>query len=286
MCYNGAMAEQKGASLRTVLALFLSIGGIVLLLGALFSCRTGGTPAELREIDEAVKDGPLMEEALSEKERLWLLGGSALFVELNGGNVRSLVPFEKTKRTRREWQGILERSWGVISRDSFYSKLERLEERGDSLEYERLLPAAADPEKTYADLARSGDYNRQELKRIWFLDQLDQDLPRANTLKGWDLGRAMVLCRWAVLAGYISRDEAWTEMARLGGAAARRFSSWGELGANIALGRGFWQAPYGRPEAVYQEVLGVMAVLSGPGRIWSEVSWEEGERAFSGLISE
>ncbi len=292
MVYWGGMKKLVG--LNAVLGAVL--GGVIVVC-VLGSCRSGGpvpeggeermVPAVQEGSSRPEKDSPAetlsLEEKLSENSRLWLLGVSAIFVELNGGNPRSMVPFEPTPEIRKEWQSILERSWGVTSRSSFYAKLKELEETGDSREYQRLLPAAENPQISYADLAQTGKYDRKALMRIRFLAELEQELPRANGLKGWDLARGMVLCRWACLSGSISRDEAWREMVRLGAAVGRRFSSWGELGANIALGRGFWRAPDGQPEEIYREVLALMGVLSGPGRLWSEVSWERGEKGFDGL---
>lgn len=229
---------------------------------------------EAKKVDAVINAEVPLEDQLSSLQKAWLLGLSAPLVRLNGGETGALLPFPGNRKNRMEWQAILKRSWGVVSRESFYQERDRLLQRGDSENYLELLEVVQEEGFDYYQAAAAGGFSAQELKRLSFLSSRQEDLPEGNSLKGWDLARGAVLCRWACLAGYISRDEAWAEMIRLGGALQRRFTSWGELGSNIAMGRGFWTAAYGDGEKAYREVFAVMAQLSAPGKIWAETPWE------------
>jgi len=254
------------------------ITALSLFLGAVFlSCQT--PPAHLpqaREVDKVVNEEVPFREQLSEEQQNVVLGVSAPLAALQGGDFLSTAPFPRTRENRKEWEAILSRSWGVDSRDSFYRKINSLRSEGDSSEYLRLLEVVSSQDFDYAAVGRSGEYDSQTLRRLGFLSgQAEvQTLPRGNALRGWDLARAAVLCRWAYQAGYIDENEAWKEMFRTAQSIKRRFRSWGDLGGNIALGRGFWTAAYGDPQPVMIEVYSLMAQLSAPGGFWTTAPWE------------
>jgi hypothetical protein len=79
--------------------------------------------------------------------------------------------------------------------------------------------------------------------------------------------RYVSLCRWGVLCGYVTEDEAWRLIMPVAAGIQATFSSWEELGQNYLIGREFWSYDQTQPErAALRQVYG--ALLTSPLSPW------------------
>ena len=172
-------------------------------------------------------------------QRRWALGCAAVLTERNHDDHALLSGCNLTDRSQAEKRVILADSWGIHNRADLLATLASLKAEGhranfeavgrlvarlDQATYERLLAAEEDPEAS----------SKMEIARTYY------PLLGAKSLYGWDYSRAICLCRWAYVAGYISEQEAWDAIMPLARVLQGTFDSWEDLGRNYLIGRQFW----------------------------------------------
>jgi hypothetical protein len=171
--------------------------------------------------------------------RGWALGCAAVLTERNHDDHTRLAGCDLTERSKAEKRVILSDSWGINNRADLLATLTSLEEEGhradfevvgrliaglDQDAYERLLATESEPEAI----------SKMEIARTYYTQSGDK------SLYGWDYSRAICLCRWAYVAGYLSEEEAWNKIMPLAKALQEKFDSWEDLGRNYLIGRQFW----------------------------------------------
>jgi len=177
--------------------------------------------------------------ALEQARRGWALGCAAVLTERNHHSHTSLAGRDLTEIAKAETRVILADWWGVNSRADLLGTLAWLEEEGHRTdfeivgtlmtqltqqEYERLLAAEDKPEAIC----------KMEIARTYY------PIFGAKSLYGWDYGRAICLCRWAYVAGYIGEEEAWNRIMPIARSLQQKFDSWEDFGHNFLIGRQFW----------------------------------------------
>jgi hypothetical protein len=136
----------------------------------------------------------------------------------------------------------------VENREQLLETLGWLENEGHRAEYERireLFETKGEFQKDASELIRDEPWaqNMGAEEVVAFRNRAIGMLPFWRThgsLWGWDLPRAIWLCRWGALAGFLSEEEAWERILGYASQLRQQFGSWAELGENYRAGFNFW----------------------------------------------
>ena len=202
----------------------------------------------------------------SRAQKSWAIAASAILATFNReplGTLSSGGDPQRTKKLLRDW-------WGISSRDELLGALSWIEQGGHRQLFSALgaRTAAASPEELKAALSHFNAENANSVRvaHRYYGKYSNQ------SITGWDYGRYINLCRWAVSAGYLSEEEAWPRVMYAAAVLQQNFGSWSEFGENYLVGREFWSLHQTGVDgqamrAVYQRL------LSDPGSPWNRIPW-------------
>ncbi len=150
--------------------------------------------------------------------------------------------------SKSQVQAVLGGAWSIESRESLLETLGWLEAEGHRAEYERirsLLETKGEFKQDASELLRddpaSANISAEDM--VAFRNHANGMLEfwkAHRTILGWDLARAISLCRWGAVAGYLTDDEAWQRIEGYSGRLRESLGSWKELGENYVAGFNFW----------------------------------------------
>lgn len=172
---------------------------------------------------------------------------------------------------------LLERDWSVTSRQSTLSTLRWLGQEGHGAEYvalrEHLLSLPEVPEDPLELLSGEALAQMDDEARAAFCTQLENVCLLGDEhphLLGWDLVRALSVCRWAAAAGYLSEAEAWPLMLGYASTLQASFESWRALGENYIAGRRFWS---GDSDPKFDSVIEALLDPHYAASPWNRIPW-------------
>lgn len=173
---------------------------------------------------------------------------------------------------------ILSNSWDIESAEELIDTLNQLREGGHSASMIELLNIIeSQPDKSLLDYAISNNLDEVKTRRLIFLSNFS-NLPglRERSLKAWDYGRSISLCRWGYTAGFLSESEAWDLIFVYRNEIVTLYNSWEDYAANYLLGRMFWSRTPNNKQYRANEIFKVYIDLSNrEGSIWKD-SWIRG----------
>ncbi len=252
---------------RTITCLAGLLPGILLAIPCLSEPAGNSTRAsEMSDVNDP-------EEPISEHDRReWALGCAAVLTERNHDNHTLLGGCHLSAGNKADKKRLLSGAWGIDSREEFFETLKWIDEGGHRSRFEAAgcLIAPLTERRFRALLARESDpemCNKLRVARRYYR-QLGE-----KSLYGWDYSRAICLCRWAYVAGYIDEKEAWERIMPMAILLQEKFDSWEDLGRNYLIGRQFWsfeqtQEDGWRCEDAFQRLLDMR---SSP---WNRYPWE------------
>ncbi len=180
------------------------------------------------------------QEPISENARReWALGCAAVLTEGNHDSHTLLGGCHPSEANKAAKKRLLSNGWGIDSREEFFETLKWIDEGGDRSSFEEggRLIAPLSESQFQALLKQLSDpeaCNKLRVARRYY-----KQLGR-KSLYGWDYSRAICLCRWAYIAGYIDEKEAWERIMPMATLLQEKFDSWEDLGRNYLIGRQFW----------------------------------------------
>jgi hypothetical protein len=258
---------------ETMKTILIALTGI--LLGNLLALAPTDWPTEGIEqssIDTGTTDHFQEQQPSEHASREWALGCAAVLTEKNHDSHTLLGGCPLTEADKADKRRILSEGWGVNSREEFFKTLEWIDRGGHRVLFEetaRLLSHLS--QRGYQMLLRKADTPEVQSK-LRIVRQNYKQL-RSKSLYGWDYSRAICLCRWAYVAGFISEQEAWERIMPMAWLLQEKFVSWEDLGRNYLIGRQFWS--YEETQKVGWEFDdAVQRLLDMKSSPWNRCPWD------------
>ena len=163
----------------------------------------------------------------------------------------------------------LQNWWNITDRESTLEIVRWLLLEGHHADADAALalmrgdqPEAGDPEEKAEDVQSIAEFMVENGYCT------AETLPR--TVIAWDLVRIANLGRWALHAGYLSKEEMWQVMQVAADAAREHFSSWEEYGRSFAMGRGVWHGDEEDCQTAWEIVTTLLEEETSP---WQQIPW-------------
>lgn len=146
------------------------------------------------------------------KEQLYLLAMNALLTEANDQLHDTLYGESDAEQAKEIAANTLEEFWEITDKNSLMEIINWLHSGGHRMNFTTDIAdgTISDPEE-------------------W-----------PEHIDAWDFCRVMSLARWGAAAGYITDEEAWTQMRISANYLETKFSSFKELGENYIHGYEYW----------------------------------------------
>ncbi|MEN0058725.1 MAG: DUF1266 domain-containing protein [Bdellovibrio sp.] len=177
--------------------------------------------------------------------------------------------------------GILEEFWGVFDKQSALQNMENIRRQGHRTKFNVLRSAL--PTEGSIDMGSLEKFKQifafdfeeghepqlsdEEYKKLaTWIQSTHRYLKEAGIL-AWDMARFIQLVRLCFVAGYITDNEAWAEVLKLGPLVEGRFESWMEFSQSFLIGRTFW---CGRDEPQVKAIC--ERLLGHPASPWNFIS--------------
>jgi tetratricopeptide (TPR) repeat protein len=172
-----------------------------------------------------------------------------------------------------KWKKVLAEEWGITKRTQLLEKIAWIETKGDSelfLELAQVLK-----EKNNKSLNQIGvelGYNDFQIKRLYLVNG-KQKIVGERALRAWDYSRMALLCRIGYQVGFLSDNEAWTQLERILTQVESQYLSWEDYAANYTLGLFFWGLEFEMEfEKVNQTLQAYAKLTCSSGYVW-ELAW-------------
>ncbi|MDR0312300.1 MAG: DUF1266 domain-containing protein [Treponema sp.] len=201
------------------------------------------------------------------RAQMWAISLTGIMTEINSSYRNSLNAYAMDASGRNtSWR--LFSSWGITRREQLLETLDSLERGGHSaslreiqdIVYE-LSNARSESERTDILIKVRSDQSKNN-RLTYVLANWDEYQNR--TLRAWDLGRGISLCRWGYNVGIITEKEAWDKIFHFAGLIQALYNSWEEYGYDYFMGRLFMyssisiriaESTFAITEPVYRKLL-------------------------------
>ena len=211
---------------------------------------------------------------LTEKQ-LWGVALSAIITELNGDSHLTLK-MSHSGDHRKDWLATLERDWGITSREELLETLVIMENGGHAAEFDFIKKIIRENNNDLDKIMKNYQLNGVQYNRLLFTLQ-HWDSCKFASIKSWDLGRNVSLCRWGYEVGFLSETEAWNKIMYYARLIQPLYRSWEEYGYTYAIGRIFWASGAGagdRTTSTSERTMSVFnKLIKGEAGQWHNLKW-------------
>jgi hypothetical protein len=187
------------------------------------------------------------------RAQMWAISLTGIMTEINSSNRNTLHASTMDERGRNTWLTVLRRDWGITTREQLLETLERMENGGHAASFREIqqiiseVNSVSTEAETVAVLARY-TWDQTKLNRFNYTWN-NWHQYHNRTIKAWDLGRNISLCRWGYNVGFITEDEAWKKIMYYASLIQSLYSSWEEYGYDYYMGRIFWASGFREEES-------------------------------------
>ena len=209
------------------------------------------------------------------KAQTWAISLTGIMTELNRSNRSSLNASAMDERGRNTWVEVLRRDWGITTREELLGMLDSLEYGGHAASFREIQGIlnevnGARNESEIIAIMTKYEWDQTKINRFNYIFN-NWNRYNNRTIKAWDLGRSISLCRWGFNVGFITEDEAWKKIFHYARIIQSLYNSWEEYGYDYFMGRLFWasgfreeESYFARTETVYRQLL---------NSYWSWIDW-------------
>jgi len=210
------------------------------------------------------------------KAELWAISLTGIMTEINNSNRNALYASTMDERGRNTWLNTLSRDWGITTRQELFETLDSLETGGHAASFREIqeiireLIKAGDSSSAASAVLNRYEWDETKYNRFRFV-AANWDEYQYLTIKAWDLGRSISLCRWGYNAGFITEDEAWARIFRIARIIQPLYRSWEEYGFEYFMGRIFWASGFEEEESYIEWTNPIYMKLMNS--YWSWIDW-------------
>jgi hypothetical protein len=187
-----------------------------------------------------------------------------------------MAPDEREEFVKRQKE-LLGSWWDVHSREELLDMLDNLErgkygQRQAYWETRRKLVEAK--MENYLRVIKEAEFESEGGARA-FIVATHLGVVHGATLPiaAWDFGRYINLCRWGVVCGWITEQEAWDRIIPAARLLQSSYTSWDNFAADYLLGRNFWSPQ----DAADNETIRYRITLlkQPPKGLWASIDWNQ-----------
>jgi len=210
------------------------------------------------------------------KAQLWAISLAGIMTEINSSSRNALYADTMDERGRDTWLNVLSRDWGITTRQELFEMLDRLETGGHAASFREIqeivyeLIKAEDSNLPIASVLDRYEWDETKYNRFRFV-AANWDEYQYLTIKAWDFGRSISLCRWGYNAGFITEDEAWVRIFRIARKIQPLYRSWEEYGYDYLMGRLFWASSFEEEQSYFEWTEPIYNKLLNS--YWSWLDW-------------
>jgi len=211
------------------------------------------------------------------KAQLWAISLTGILTEANSSYRNSLNAFAMNESGRNTSLRILNRDWDIHTREELFETLDNLEDGGHAASFKEIkeiiyeLINAGPDEEAIRSILNKFQWNQVKANRYNHVVR-NWEKYQNLTLKGWDLGRSISLCRWGYSVGFMTEGEAWKRIFHIAELIQQLFSSWEEYGYDYFMGRLFWASSSGEEETYLQRTEPIYRRLLNS--YWNWLDWD------------
>ena len=216
------------------------------------------------------------------QEQLWAIALTGIMSERNRSNHDTLNSDTMNIRNRNTWLETLRRDWGINNREELLEVLETMENEGHSnslkliqtILKEEIVSITKIDEGNISVITNINEYQlpSRRYNYLYFV-YLNWDNYSTRTIKAWDLGRNIALCRWGYQVGFITEEEAWNKIMYYAKLIQPLYKSWEEYGYDYYMGRVFWASGFGETERYIEETNPIYEKLISKNGLWHNLEW-------------
>jgi hypothetical protein len=209
------------------------------------------------------------------KAQMWAVSLTGILTESNGSYRNSLNESGMDEKGRNVWLEVLRRDWEITTKEELLNTVKDLENGGHtaSLKEIKQIISEITEAKNVSELGSVFgiyEWNQTKINRLKYISS-NWERYQNRTIRAWDLGRCISLCRWGYNVGFLTEEEAWENIFHIAKIIQSFYNSWEDYGYDYFLGRLFWASGFGREgyylartESVYRQLL---------SSYWSWIDW-------------
>jgi hypothetical protein len=230
------------------------------------ACFTGGA--------QALAAGPTAEEV-----RIHALAFGAILGSQNGEphTQLALSSGESDLSDPQKERDMLASWWGVHTREELLSLLDKLQSGEDGTRSDfwviRRKLIEGKMENYVRIISEAASEDNGAARAVIVATHLNPIHGNALPTTAWDFGRYINLCRWGVVSGWLTEQEAWDRIVPAARLLQASFTSWDEFAVDYIVGRNFWN-PQSASEN--ETIRYTVSLLEFPPKgVWSTIPWNE-----------
>jgi len=210
------------------------------------------------------------------KAQMWAISLTGILSEIHGSNRNSLNVTEMNEDGKKTYLETLRRDWSITTKEGLLETLKNLEAAGHTASLREIQKIRHEiiATKNESDLKTIFEKYKWDTTTFNRYKYISTNWEKYNnrTIRAWDLGRGISLCRWGYTVGFLTEEEAWGKIFHLANIIQPLYKSWEDYGYDYFIGRLFWSSGFGEEETylantepVYQKLL---------NSYWNWIEWD------------
>ncbi|WP_444944987.1 DUF1266 domain-containing protein [Microbulbifer sp. ZKSA006] len=205
--------------------------------------------------------------------QLWGLGVSSILTEMNGQRHDTLYQAGvRTEKVVSNLKHMMQRDWGIESREEYLDMLEWLANEGHNHSYMQIQDHFNTlSEKSIDALIKAYSHNTDQQSNFKIVRNYRHTL-RVGGIGAWDDGRYVSICRWGATTGVLTEEESWEKIHQVALRVQSSYDSWYSFGLSYIAGRQYWRKD--TSEFFAKDAMKMIRGLTGKSNSpWNLLDW-------------